>query len=235
MLSFSIPRITADRLARLVLACAADLTAIGHVGVRVTTTAVRFSTTNGRILASLLIPFDDMLGSPGDLVLDRDAFAAAMKGAAKGQGRVQITVRESEARVTNGSAVAVVRCLPLTFPVVDHVWTRPAGKRWTPTLSSLDPGLVGIAQKVSGNKQALLFSSPVEPAIRLERLWSVPGAHPDEAVSVGDLRQVVTAPAYWTDHELAILVMPITRGEAERQLDLDQHALPMPQLTAAAA
>jgi len=238
MLSFSIPRITADRIARLGLACDTSTPSgtLNHIGIRATTSAVRFSATNGRILASLLVPVDDIEGTPGDLILDREQFTAALKATAKvAGGRIQVRIDDQEARLTNGTAAAVVRRVSGTYPNVDHVWTRPSGRRWVPTMSCLDPNLVGIAQKVSGNKAALLFASPMEPGARLERLWAVPGAALDETVCLTDLRAAITAPAYWADHELAFLVMPITRGDAERQLDLSQHALALPQLVAAAA
>lgn len=233
-LTFSIPRTTADRLARLGLACADDNTAISHIGVRVGPTAVRFSATNGRILASLLVPVDDFVGSPTDLILDQVQLTAAVKAAAKGAGRITFKIDEAEARVTCGTVASVVRRVSGTWPQVDHVWTRPAGRRWVPTMSSIDPQLAAIAQKITGAKSAVLFSSPVDPAVRLERLWAVPGAQPDESVSVSELRAVVTAPAYWSDYELAILLMPITRGESERQLNLDAHAMPMQSAALAA-
>lgn len=233
-LTFSIPRTTADRLARLGLACADDNTAISHIGVRVGPTAVRFSATNGRILASLLVPVDDFVGTPTDLILDQAQLAAAVKAAAKGSGRIAFKIDEAEARVTCGTAASVVRRVSGTWPQVDHVWTRPAGRRWVPTMSSIDPQLAAIAQKITGAKSAVLFSSPIDPGVRLERLWAVPGAQPDESISVSALRAVVTAPAYWSDYELAILLMPITRGDAERQFNLDAHAMPMSSAALAA-
>jgi hypothetical protein len=236
MLSFSIPRATADRLARLGLACASDNTAISHIGVRVGPTAVRWSATNGRLLASLFVPIDDFIGTPTDLILDQVQFAAAVKAAAKGSGRIGFKIDEAEARVTSGTVASVVRRVAGTWPQVDHVWTRPAGRRWVPTMSSLDPALVTIAQKITGAKSAVLFSSPVDPGARLERLWAVPGAQPDESLSLASLRAVVTAPAYWSDgYELSILIMPITRSDSERQINLDAHAMPLPQPAALAA
>lgn len=91
-----------------------------------------------------------------------------------------------------------------------------------------------IAQKITGAKTAVLFSSPIDPGVRLERLWAVPGAQPDENISVSALRAVVAAPAYWCDHELALLLMPITRGDSERQLNLDAHAMSMQSAALAA-
>ena len=236
MISFSIPRQNADRLARMGLASASDTTAISHIGVRVTPTGVRFSSTNGRLLCSLIVPIDDFIGTPTDLILDQVQLAAAVKAAAKGSGRIGFKIDEAEARVTSGTVASVVRRVASTFPQVDHVWTRPAGRRWVPTMSSLDPGLVAIAQRITGNKQPLLLASPVDPGARLERLWAVPGAQPDESISLASLRAAVTAPAYWSDgFELSILIMPITRSDSERQLNLDAHAMPLPQPAALAA
>ena len=227
MISFSIPRITADRIARLGLACADDNSPISHIGVRVGPTAVRLSGTNGRILASLLVPIEDLQGDPADLILDQGQLATAVKAAAKGTGRITFKIDDAEARVTCGTVASVVRRVSGTFPSVEHVWSRPVGRRWVPTMSSIDPHLMAIAQKLVG-KTTVLFCSPVDPAIRLERLWSVIGAQHDEVVSVTDLRSIVTAPSYFADHELAILLMPITRSDGERQFDLSDHVMPIP-------
>ena len=237
MISFSIPRITADRLTRLGLACADDNTNIHHIGVRITPTALRFSATTGHILASLVVPIDDLAGPTADLILDRDQLTAALKVAAKSHGgRISFKIDDQEARITNGTVASVVRRVAGTWPNVDHVWARPAGRRWIPAMCSVDPTLLSIAQKVSGNRQPLLFTSPVEPSARLERIWAVPGAKADESISLADLRSAVTAPAYWSDGvELAILIMPVTRGDAERQLNLGAHAMPLSQPAAALA
>jgi hypothetical protein len=236
MISFTIPRITADRLTRLPLACADETGPLGQISVRCTASAVRFAATNGRILASLLVPIDHLEGDPADVLLDANQFATALKSAAKANGgRITVEIGQKEARITNGMASAIVRRVDGTFPQIDHVWTRPAGRRWIPTLSSLDHGLVAIAQKISGNRQPLLFASPVEPGASIERLWAVPGAQPDEVLPLGLLRSAISAPAYWADHELAFLVMPITRGDSERQLDLGAHALSLSASASAVA
>lgn len=237
MLTFSTPRTVAERLARIALACSDDRTAISHIGIRVASTAVRFAATNGRILASVVVPVDHLGGEPADVVLDREQFVAAMKIAAKGSGqRIAVEIGPKEARVSNGTTSAIVRRVDGTFPNVEHVWTRPDGRRWVATMSSLDTQLTGIAQKISGNKQPLLFVSPVDPTSRLERLWAMPGVDDHaEVIHLTALRPAVTAPAYWCDHELAILVMPITRMAEERQLDLAAHALPLLALVAQAA
>ena len=192
MSSFFIPRVTADRLSRLALACANVSGPLGNVSLRVTPTSVRFAATNGRLLASLIVPLDHLDGEPGDVVLDADQFTAALKTTAKATGgRITVEIGVKEARLTNGTSAIVCR-IDATFPNIDHVWTRPAGRRWVPTMSSLDSALVGIAQKISGRKQPLLFASPVEPGARLERLWAVPGASHDESVSLAAMRAAVS-------------------------------------------
>jgi hypothetical protein len=106
--------------------------------------------------------------------------------------------------------------------------------RWVPTMSSLDPLLLGVAQKISGHRQPLLFSSPVDPAAGLDRLWAVPGALPSETVALTALRAAVAAPAYWSDHELAVLIMPVTRSADGRQPDVAAHAVAQPATALAA-
>ena len=234
MISFSIPRFAIERIARLSLACADDNSPISHIGVRVSPTAIRWSATNGRILASFVTPIEDLQGDPADLILDQGQFVAAVKAASKGTGRISFKIDDTEARVTCGTAASVVRRVSGTFPSVEHVWSRPVGRRWVPTMSSIDPHLMAIAQKLVG-KTTVLFSSPVDPAIRLERLWSVTGAQHDEVISVTDLRAVVTAPAYWCDHEMALLLMPISRSDGERQFDLSDHVMPIPEQAATLA
>ena len=234
MISFSIPRNSADRLSRLGLACCSDNSLLDHIALRVGDSQVRFSATNGKLLASLLISSEDIIGS-GDCILDREQFTTAMKTAVKHSGRIAFRIDDAEARITSGTTSSVVRRLVGTYPNVDHVWTKPVGRRWLPTMSSLDHQLTGIAHKIAGSKQPLLFSSPVEHGNRLERLWAVPGSQPDESLSLAALRSTVSAPAYWSDYELAVLVMPVSRGDAERQLDLSPHALSLPQVAALAA
>ena len=235
MLSFSIPRLSAERIVRLGLACADEAGVLGHIGVRVTPNAVRFSATNGRLLASLVVPVDDFLGTPGDLVLDRDQLIVALKTATKATiGKVIVKIDNDEARITTGSVTSVVRRIAGTYPAIDHVFSKPDGQHWIPTVASLDPHLVSIAQKITGHKQAVLFVSPIEPSNRLGRIWSVTGPSNDDTLNINGLRAAVRAPAYWADHELAVLIMPVTRND-ERQLDFSAHALPLPKLAALAA
>jgi hypothetical protein len=242
VITFSIPRFLADRLSRLSLAC--DNTGVlAHIGVRIGPQQVRFCATNGRILASVIVPMHDLQGtSSEDFILDQVQFSAAMKAAAKSTGaRVSMKVDNAEVRITVATMASVVRRISGVFPEVSHVWSRTAGRQWVPTTSSIDPHLVALAQKITGLKTAVLFSSPIEPAIRLQRLWASPGPEDHaETISLEALRTAVRSPAYWCSDEgdqgsLALLVMPITRADAERQLDLSAHAMAVPQATAPAA
>jgi hypothetical protein len=236
MTQFSIPRLTADRLSRLPLACADETGPLGHIGIRITPTAARFACTNGRILASLLVPLDLLTGDPLDTIFDADQFIAALKVTGKATGgRIQIEIGPMEARCTNGPASAIVRRIDSIFPRVEHCWTRTAGRQWVPTMSSLDPLLLATAQKISGHKQPLLFASPVDPSARLDRLWSVPGPSLEDRLDLVQARQAVIAPGYWADHELALLIMPISRTADQRPLDLEAHAVALPPTVAAAA
>jgi hypothetical protein len=236
MTIFTIPRLTADRLSRLHLACADETGPLGGISVRVTPTVVRFAATNGRLLASLVVPLDVLTGEPLDAILDATQFTAAVKAAAKGSGgRITVEIGAKEARITNGTSSAIVRRIEGTYPRVEHVWTRTAGRQWVPTMSSLDPVLLGIAQKISGQKSAVLMSSPVDPAARLDRLWSVAGPGPDDRLDLVQARQAVIAPGYWADDSLAILVMPVARSAEQRALDLAEHAGALPEAAAIAA
>jgi hypothetical protein len=233
----SIPRLFAERLSRLGLACdtGAISSTLCHIGVRITPQAARFSATNGKILACFFVPIDDLQGDAIDLVIDREQFTTALKICARGTGRISIKVEAQEVRFSNGLTTAVARRVSGGFPAFEHVFVRTEGKRWVPTMSSLDGHLMAVAQKIAGNKQSLLFSSPLDAAANLGRLWAVPGAQPDESLPLSVLRTAVTAPAFWCDHELAILLMPITRSDAERQLDMGAFVLPQVQTAAVAA
>ncbi len=235
MTIFTIPRLTADRLSRLPLACASESGPLGHVAIRITPTAARFAATNGRILASLVVPLDALTGEPCETILDAEALIAALKATAKQPGgRITVEIGAKEARLTNSTASAIVRRVDGTFPRIEHCWTRTTGRQWVPTLSSLDPVLLATAQKISGHKNPLLFSSPVDPAARLDRLWSVTGPTLEDRLDLVQARQAVIMPGYWADHELALLIMPITRTAEQRPLDLEAHAVALPLVAVAA-
>ena len=229
---FSIPRASADRLSRLALACIDDVTPLGHIGVRISTNAVRFSATDQSMLASVVVPLEKLDGAPGDVVLDRDQFTAAMKVTAKGSvGRIEVAIDEREARFSNGTS-AIVSRIKGVYPEIGHVWTSTTGKRWVPSISTLDPARLVVAQKIAGGRFPLLFQSPVDAGSSLEQMWNTDG---NASASLELLRKQLKAACYWADHELAILLMPISRGTTERQLNLLAHATVTAEPVAAAA
>ena len=83
MTSFTIPRITADRLSRLPLACADETGPTGHIGVRITPTAVRFAAKHATVAD--MFTLDSILADTragGDPVALNQAFHQAIYGAA---------------------------------------------------------------------------------------------------------------------------------------------------------
>ena len=238
MITFTIQGSALLKLARLALATETDGPGpLRNIAMRVTATAVRFSATNGKLLASVILDIIDLQGDVGDLaesILDCAQFTAACKTVGKHCHKpVTISIDKAEARVTFGTVSSLVRRHEGVFPSIDHIWTRTSGLHWVPCTSSLDPALTSIAQKIAGNTR-MLFRSPVHPSTGLQRLWTA--ASEDETTpALSDLRNLVRAPAYWADHELAILLMPITRGDAEDQLDLVRFACPLIDSQVAAA
>ena len=214
-----------DRLARLALATdtIVQASSLRHISLRITPTQIRWSATNGRILVALVAAIEDLDGESGELIFDGEQLTAAAKALLKSpaRGAVQVTIHGHEARLSLGDTSMLVRLHPGTFPGVDHVWTRPAEKSWVPCVSTLDHHLVSIAQKIVG-KSTVLWRSPTAPGAMLHRLWQPNG---DGAVALTDLHALVNAPAYWADHELAVLVMPITRPGEAASLDLTPFAV----------
>lgn len=232
MISFSIPRTSAERLARIHHACSVHQSpATDNIGVRIVGNMVRFTATNGKILASIAVTVTDLIGSDANLVLGKEQFANGLKAALKIPGnRIGFKIDTQEARICNAGMESVVRILDSHFPHVDHVWTRPASKHWVPCIASLDQRLTEIASKIAGNKQGLLFSSAIDSTHPLERIWAKDG---DEAVCISSIRALTRAPAYWSDGDLALFIMPVHRADSEPQLDLSAHT--MAQETAAIA
>ena len=238
--TFTIPGAVLPRLSRLVLATDTDaLGPLRHIAMRVTSNAVRFSATSGKLLASIVLDISDLQGELGDLVesiLDCFQLTAACKAIGKHCHKpVTFTIEKAEVRITFGSVSSLIRRHDGVFPSIDHIWTRSAGLQWVPCTSSLDPNLAAVAQKIASSTRSL-FSTPVQPASNLQRLWAT-ATEDETAPALSDLRTLMRAPAYWTDNELALLLMPITRADAEQQLDLARFACPMtaPQVTAVAA
>jgi hypothetical protein len=87
-----------------------------------------------------------------------------------------------------------------------------------------------FTSKIAGNKLGMLFSSATDSTLSLERIWGSTG---DEAICISSIRALTRTPAYWSDGDLAIFIMPAQRAESEPQLDLSAHT--MAQETAAVA
>jgi len=236
--TFTIPGAVLPRLSRLVLATDTDAPGpLRHIAMRVTANAVRFSATNGKLLASIVHEVSDLSGDHGDSaesILDSTQITAACKAIGKHCHKpVTISIDKAEARVTFGTVSSIVRRHDGVFPSIDHIWSRTAGLHWVPNTSSLDPALAAVAQKIAGSER-MLFRTPVQPATSLQRLWAA--ATEDETTpALSDLRSMVRAPAYWADDLIAILLMPITRADADQQLDLNIFACPVTELQPAAA
>ena len=223
--------IAGDALPRLVrLAQATDDTGLlHHISLRVTAASTcRFAATSGRILAAIVLDIADLSGEPIDAVLDHEQYQAALKLLGKHARRMAITIEETEVRMTAGTVSAVIRRHDGSYPNFDHIWLKTAGQRWVPCVSSLDPHLTTLAQSIAG-KTKLLFTSPVQPEANLHRLWGATtptdvAGFPDQDVvpTLSDLQALMRAPAYWADHELALLIMPVTRGDADHQLDVSR-------------
>ena len=238
MITFTIPGAALPRLARLTLATDTDGPGpLRHVAMRVTSTAVRFSATNGRLLASVILDISDLLGDIGDLaesILDIVQITAACKLIGKHCHKpVTITIDKAEARITFGTVSSIVRRHDGVFPSIDHIWTRTARLRWVPCTSSLDPSLAATAQKIVGTTR-MLFMTPVHPASDLQRLWAS-ATENEISPALSDLRNLVRAPAYFSDSDTAILLMPISRADAEQQFDFARFSCPQTDSQVSAA
>lgn len=233
MISFTLPRSSAERLSRLGLACDKDSPNIANINLRVLTeNSVRFTATTGRILASLVVPTSDLQSDENDLILDQAQLTIALKSALKSAGnQLSCKIDATEARISIGTLSYVVRRVEGQYPPFDPIWTRPNGKQWIPALASIDPNLATLAGKIAGGK-GLVFSSFVDPTHRLERLWATT-CDTTEVIPVAYLRSAVLKPVYWADHELAILIMQISRSAEEKQLDLSAFSALQPVAMAA--
>ncbi len=237
MTAFTIPGSALSRLARLAQATeVGDNGVICHIAVRVTLDACRFTATDGKLLASIVHAITALQGDPVDAILDREQFTAACKLLSKHHpSRVTVTIAQHEIRFTAGTVSAVIRRRDGTYPPFDHIWSKTVGMQWVPCTSSLNLSLAASAQQIAG-KAALSFSTPVPMNSAAQRLWS--SASPGEfgaTLPLTELQGALRAPAYWADHELAILLMPISRAGSEKQLDLSRFVLPAREAVGVAA
>ena len=229
MLSFTLPRLSLPRLSRVHLACADELGPIGHISLRLTQSVARFVATDGMILANLVVPVEGCTtGSTVDLILDHVQFAIAITAMVRTKsGAISVGIEGKELRMTCGNSSAIVRIVDGTYPNINWLLDRhAAAPAWVPSICSLDPRKTTIAQKIVGKTPALFFSPTHVP--QLGRIWDFPkidnlGHEPDIAAS--SLRDLTTTPAFWADHELCIMIMPITRSSTIPNPVLSAHAI----------
>lgn len=204
-------KVTAKRLARLHLACG-ETGVTQHIAVQVTKEAVHFTTVNGQMLARVTVPIPNKDGAPSEMLTQTaeftDAFAVGMK--VKGP---TLWVDVSATRMLVGNrhdGYTVVHQVQGTPPRLDGMWARADGCQWYPSLGCIDPRLAALAQKIQGGSSPLMFFSP--GAEGLKNVWASPGTVPaDKKVLAKDMRDLLTAPSYWWDKELMIVVMPFAR------------------------
>lgn len=232
MTSFTFPARLLQRLARLALAADSGNSPLNQIALRVTPTACRFSATDGKLLACIVHEVIDLQGEPVDVLLDRVQLVAAFKLLSKaGAGRVSVTIGATEARLTVGQDCALVRLRDGTFPSFEHIWRRTAEQGWLPCASSLDPAYIAVAQAIVG-KPSVLFRSAVPAQSDALRIWKT---EPDAVLRPSDIAAWLNAPAYFSDGELAILLMPISRADTDQALDLSGFICPQVSAAALAA
>lgn len=233
MTSFTFPASALPRLGRLVLAADTTPGMLRHIALRVTPTVCRFSATDGKLLAAITHAVTNLQGDPVDVILDREQFTAACKLLGKTcTGSVSVSIDATEVKITAAHVSALIRRREGTFPEFNHIWERTTDQRWIPNASSLHPDLIARAQAIVG-KSTILFRSPVPAHSGAALVWIPEG---DVQVQRFDIAAWVSAPAYWADHDLAPLLMPITRSDADHQFDLSRFAcrLPQPEVALAA-
>lgn len=218
------------RLSRLALAT--DSKAAGtlaHIGLVICNGTARFAATTGKILVCCVVDAPDTPDC--QVVLDATQFTTAMKAAAKLKARnASLTIGSKEARLECGNTASLIRLHDSHYPQFDFVFEKTVGQVAIPAVSSLDPNLMTIAQKILGTPSLPLVSF-VHPGSSLPATWKTDSGDP---VLTGDLKQATMSSAFWTDGTWAVLIMPITRPLPE-SIDLSRFALRAAQSMASAA
>ena len=227
------------RLARLSLACDSTTTAaLAHICLRITGSVARFIATDGRLLAILRCEITDkaeaqQLNLDLDLLLDGVQLTTAAAAIANLKStRLPVTltidVAAKEVRLSTRHGAHLVRIHDGTYPSVDGLVAKYTGSAWIPSVGTYQTGLLARAEKIARLKSSLLFSSPVSPGSRLLQAWNVAPA--GLSTDPADVSQATRLPAVWADHDLLILIMPITRS-----LDAPQPNLHLFQASAPVA
>ena len=239
MPTITLPTAIVARLARLSLACDSTTTAaLAHICLRITGSVARFIATDGRLLAILRCEITDeaeaqQLNLDLDLLLDGDQLTAAAAAIANLKStRLPVTltidVAAKEARLSTRHGAHLVRIHDGTYPSIDGLLAKYSGSAWVPSIGTYQTGLLTRAEKIARLKSSLLFSSPVSRGSRLLQAWNVAPA--GLSADPADVGQATRLPAVWADHDLLILIMPITRSADAPQpaLHLFQAAAPLP-------
>ena len=230
---FPLPAKAFGRLSRLALATDQDppldprITATVLTGVlmRVAENRALFTATDGKILVSIRHEVE-YSGPPVDVILRGHQFTQAAKTmqGLRGNVTVQFTDDLKSMQFTAGGETAIVGTIDGTFPSYAAVWTRTVGQDWVPAVSAVDYRNVVLAQKISGMKAPIIFSSTIPAGSPARHLWTTDvweKMQPDMEA----LRKLVHAPHYWCDREMAVLIMPINTSDAQNlALDLSTFA-----------
>ena len=210
--------VLASTLPRLLnLKYATDLATRGplaHIHVSITGDDARFVATDGRLLALVKLSVGDCDGEPVDVVLDGALFAATcatlIRSDHASMVRIVIDTEEREARFIRGNAVAVVRVLDLAYPVTSRFLERYHGQTMVPAIASFAPSLMTAAARIIGARRTtLLLWSPTTDS-DLVRCWSRAPDN-DAPVSHDSIAALLAQPGVWSDRELFVLLMPMTR------------------------
>ena len=229
--SFTFPATILPRLA-LLATCGGDDGLLQHIHLRASLTACTFQATNGRILAIVKADTIDATGMVG-AVLDGVQFTAACKLLAKGKRgahHVLVDIGETEARISNGETVSLVELHAGNYPNVDFIIDRvEGGTHWSPSIASFDPDLLVIAKRFLGKDTKLLLKSAVGLGGTVERIWnSLVPSDCEATIPLSAMREAVNLPGYYTDHNLLLLIMPVSRSDAEDAVDASGFTIAKP-------
>ena len=203
----TIPHASLDRLSRLHLACdKRSGLSLNHIALTIVGDTVRIAATDGRVLVCAL--FEAEGETDREIVLDGEQFTAACKAALKSRvNAVHLLIGHAESRLETRHGDSLVRHIDGTFPPLEAILRKHSAGTWIPSVSAIEPALLARGQKIIG-RPALTLSSPVTPGSSLPCAWE--SQHPTP-VTTHELGQATRTPAFWTDGQWLVLLMPTTR------------------------
>jgi hypothetical protein len=216
-LAFTVLSAHLVRLAGLRHALAIDRSALAHVHLVVDGDAARFTASDGRVLALLKLDLADLAdfdGEPADLLLDGPLFIAACSTLLRADHattmRIVIDYERREMRMTRGAAIAVVGLRDLGYPITSAFLRGYSGKTMVPAIATFAPALLMAASRIAGARQSTLMLWSATPDADLADCWGR-NVEPDETIASGSVADLLTQPGFWSDGQLLMLVMPVTR------------------------